>query len=74
MMVPFMLAWMPQWYVKVPGVSNVNENEEPFPSASLTNKSSSASTMCSTLSWFVQVTLVPALTVRVAGEKVKPEI
>jgi hypothetical protein len=70
-MVPFMLAWIPQTYVNVPAVANVRVYDAPVPSVSLVAVPSSHLTLCPAESWFVQVTVVPAFTVRLAGANAK---
>ena len=70
---------MLQWYAKVPGVEKVWLYDEPdamqwaggqrpFPES---KAPLSDVTLCSVWSWLVQVTVVPAVTVTVAGWKLK---
>jgi hypothetical protein len=69
--VPFMLAWIPQTYEYVPGVANVRAYVAPVPSGALPVVPSPHFTLCVGASWLVQVTVVPDVTVRVAGANAK---
>jgi hypothetical protein len=69
MMVPCMLGWMLQLYWYVPGVLNVKLNDCPV--AKLPELNADDTTVCVTESLLVQVTVVPADTVRDAGLKAK---
>ena len=66
-----MLAWIPQTYAYVPGVANVRVYEEPVASGLLPAVPSAHLTLWVGLSLFVQVTFVPAFTVRLAGANEK---
>ena len=72
--VPCIDVWMPQMYGNVPGSLNVNENVAPLSRSGDANEPSSDSTVCVSLSPFVQVTTVPGWTVNSAGLKAKSRI
>jgi hypothetical protein len=55
--------WIVQWYAYVPALVNGWLNVEPLESVPLSNEPSSAVTVCEALPVFVQVTVVPTLTV-----------
>ncbi len=69
--VPFMLEWIPQTYVYVPGVANVRVYVAPVASVALPVVPSSHFTLCEGASLLVQVTVVPDFTVRLAGANAK---
>jgi hypothetical protein len=69
--VPTMLAWIEQWYLKVPGLAKVKENALPLGSEPLSNEPSSAVTVWVVVSSLVQVTFCPALTLIVSGWNAK---
>lgn len=59
-------GWIEQWYAYVPAFLNVIENVPPLEIRPLSKLLSSAVTVC-VRPWFVQVTVVPALTVTASG-------
>jgi hypothetical protein len=72
--VPVMDGWIEQWYGYVPARVKVNGNDAPFPIGGEINATGapvSDTTVCEVPSLFVQVTVVPAFTVRVAGLNAK---
>ena len=66
-----MCGWMAQKYSTVPTVENTCENLSSVSSAGERNFPSFSDTTCGMSSAFTQVTVVPALTVKVGGSKVK---
>src|SRR5262249_22230450 len=72
--VPTMCAWMVQKYWNLPGVVKVNENLSPVSRACDLNRASLSTTVCGSSSLLIQVTVVPAGTVRAAGAKLKSRI
>lgn len=74
MTVPVIKGWMAQWYVNVPAVEKVNENDCPWlsePEFQETADAASLLVVCEALSWFVQTTVVPTGMVTVSGPKAK---
>lgn len=69
---PVIVGWSVQRYANVPAVSNVYEYVPPRESVSLAGPPLLPVTVWLTLSLFVQVTVVPAVTVSVAGENADP--
>src|SRR5579864_593247 len=67
-------GWIEQKYSYVPGLSNVIENLSSVSSAFDLIVPSLFLTVCGTSSWFTQVTVVPAATVRSPGMKAKLSI
>src|SRR4029077_5508924 len=68
---PVILGWMEQKYGYVPALSKVNENFSSVSSTLDLNTLSVLTTVCGISSRFVQVTVVPTATVRLAGPKLK---
>ena len=66
-----MFGWILQWYVNVPADVNVWLYVAPGVSVSLVVPPVSMVTVWPTVSWFVQVTEPPTLTLIVAGPKAK---
>lgn len=56
-----------QKYAYSPGSSKVRSPESPWLKLSVSNDLSSAVAVCGALSWFVNVTVVPASTVSASG-------
>src|ERR1700746_2087732 len=68
---PVILGWMEQKYGYVPALAKVNENFSSVSSTLDLNTLSVLTTVWGMSSRFVQVTVVPTATVRVAGPKLK---
>jgi hypothetical protein len=66
-------GWIEQWYAYVPAFLNVIENVPPLAIRPLSKLPASAVTVC-VRPWFVQVTVVPALTVTASGLNPKSTI
>lgn len=69
-----MLGCGSQWYEYVPGLVKVKLKDIPVAKLKLSKAPPSAVTVWGTESWFVHVMVVPTGTVRLLGEKAKPEI
>ena len=66
-------GWIEQWYAYVPAFLNVIENVPPLEIGPLSKLPASAVTVC-VRPWFVQVTVIPALTVTASGLNAKSTI
>src|SRR4051812_6919165 len=74
--VPVMYVWKRQWKLKVPSLLKVKENDWPGLRSGESHRPSSLVVLCTvpSVSLFVQVTVLPAGTVRFGGSKARPWI